>query len=209
MIYFFEGDDLWFPDVAEAEPDGLLMVGGGLSVERLQLAYSLGIFPWFEAHGYPYWFAPDPRLVLFPENISISKSMKQVLRSGKFQITYNQDFEAVIRHCSGLPRKGQDGTWISENFIQSYIAMHHKGLAHSVEVWQDNLLVGGLYGVQVNDVFSGESMFSLVPNASKIALIWLCQSGKYRIIDCQVGTEHLQSMGAEHISRNDFMSLLQ
>ena len=209
MPYLLEDDELWFPDVAEADEDGLLMVGGDLSPERLFLAYSRGIFPWFVERKMPFWFSLDPRLVLFPDNIKISKSMRQVMRSQVFVITFNRAFEKVIEHCSLIPRIGQPGTWISEEFIDAYTRIHKLGYAHSVEVWVGGQLVGGLYGVETNGVFSGESMFSLVSNASKVALIWLCQSGKYRFIDCQVGTDHLQRMGAEHISREKFIQLLE
>lgn len=209
MPYLLEDDELWFPDVAEADEDGLLMVGGDLSPDRLLLAYSRGIFPWFIEQGMPFWFSPNPRLVLFPDRIKVSKSMRQVLRSAFFSITFNQAFELVIKQCSAVPRAGQPGTWISEEFVNSYIELHKLGHAHSVEVWTAGQLVGGLYGVETNGVFSGESMFSSVPNSSKAALIWLCQSKKFRWIDCQVGTEHLQRMGAEHISRSQFVELLK
>lgn len=209
MPYLLEGDALWFPEVEEADEDGFLMAGGDLSPERLLLAYASGIFPWFEHYGIPHWFSPDPRLVLFPEKIKVSKSMQQLLKSGRFTITYDTAFEDVIKKCAATPRKNQDGTWISDDFIEAYIDLHRMGHAHSVEVWHNEVLAGGLYGVETNGVFSGESMFSHQPNSSKAALIWLCQSGKHRFIDCQVGTEHLQRMGAEHISRNLFIELLQ
>ncbi len=209
MIYLLESDELWFPDVAEAEEDGLLMIGGDLSPERLQLAYSRGIFPWFEEKGMFFWYSPDPRLVLFPERIIISKSMQKVMKSGEFEITIDKAFDRVIEACAGVPRRNQPGTWISTDFIIGYTSLHRIGRAHSVEIWQHGELVGGLYGVEVNGGLSGESMFSKVSNASKAALIWLCQSGKFRFIDCQVGTEHLQSMGAEHISRDEFIALLE
>jgi leucyl/phenylalanyl-tRNA--protein transferase len=208
MIYLLESDELWFPDVSDAEEDGLLMIGGDLSPERLQLAYSRGIFPWFEDQGALFWYAPDPRLVLFPDKVNVSKSMQKVMKSGQFQITLNSAFDRVIEACADVPRKNQPGTWISADFITGYTALHSIGTAHSVEVWQEGELVGGLYGVEVNGGLSGESMFSKIPNASKAALIWLCRSGHFRFIDCQVGTDHLKSMGAGHISRESFVKLL-
>lgn len=208
MIYLLEGDEMWFPDVEDAEEDGLLMIGGDLSPERLQLAYSRGIFPWFEQDGMFFWYAPDPRLVLFPEKINVSKSMQKVMQGGQFEITIDKAFDRVIEACAEVPRRNQPGTWISTDFIIGYTGLHRMGAAHSVEVWQDGELVGGLYGVEVNGGLSGESMFSKVSNASKAALIWLCQSGRFGFIDCQVGTGHLQSMGAEHISRERFLGLL-
>jgi len=209
MPYLLEDDELWFPELEEADDEGLLMVGGDLSPERLLLAYRRGIFPWFIDHGLPFWFAPNPRLVIFPDKVNVSKSMSKVLRSGQFHITFNQAFHEVIRQCAQVPRSDQSGTWISDEFIIGYTQLHHLGHAHSVEVWDGDKLVGGLYGVETNGVFSGESMFSLVANASKTALIWLCQSNKYKLIDCQVGTAHLQRMGAEHISRADFVQWLK
>lgn len=197
-----------FPDPELAEPDGLLAVGGDLSPERLMLAYSYGIFPWYSDDTPILWYSPHERFVLYPEKLKISKSMRQILRSEKFQITTDTCFERVIRACSESPRQDQDGTWIVEDMITAYNRLHELGYAHSVEIWKNGELVGGLYGVQIGHVFCGESMFSKVSNASKAALIYLCQTGKYGLIDCQVHTEHLESMGAEMISRAEYMEKL-
>jgi leucyl/phenylalanyl-tRNA--protein transferase len=200
---------LAFPDPELAEPDGLLAVGGDLSANRLMLAYSHGIFPWYSEETPILWYSPHERFVLYPTGLRISKSMRQIMRSGKFKITVNQCFEQVINACSVVPREGQDGTWITDDMKQAYVNLHQLGHAHSYEVWQDDELVGGLYGVHVGRVFCGESMFSRVSNASKMALIYLCQSSLYDLIDCQVHTEHLESMGARFISRAEYLHLLQ
>lgn len=208
MIFRLD-DRLLFPDPALAEDDGLLAVGGDLSVERLLLAYKNGIFPWY-GHDMPImWYSPHQRFVLYPQQLKISKSMRRVQSSGRFTVTTNKAFSAVITACSAAKREGQDGTWITAGMIKAYTKLHQKGHAHSVEVWQDNELVGGLYGVEVNNVFCGESMFSKVSNASKKALIQLCQSDKYKLIDCQVYTGHLESMGAVMISREEYMQVLR
>jgi leucyl/phenylalanyl-tRNA--protein transferase len=207
MIYRLNSR-LVFPDPEQAEADGLLAIGGDLSPERLLLAYSHGIFPWYSQDTPILWYSPHERFVLFPEKLKVSKSMRQVLRADMFRITADTCFGQVIRACSESPRKNQEGTWIVEEMIEAYTRMHKLGYAHSVEVWEDEHLVGGLYGVQVGHVFCGESMFSRVSNASKAALIYLCQTGKYRLIDCQVHTEHLESMGAEMIGRAAYMRML-
>ncbi|HEY4194527.1 MAG TPA: leucyl/phenylalanyl-tRNA--protein transferase [Mucilaginibacter sp.] len=200
---------LLFPDTALAEEDGLLAIGGDLSVDRLLLAYQNGIFPWYSDDTPILWYSPHERFVLFPDELKVSKSTGQVLRSGRFRVTSDQCFEKVIAACSTVDRKGQDGTWIIEDMKAAYIRLHHEGYAHSVEVWEDDKLIGGLYGVQIGSVFCGESMFSLVSNASKMALISLCQSGDYTLIDCQVHTEYLESMGARMISRKEYTDVLQ
>ena len=200
---------LLFPDPVLAEPDGLLAVGGDLSTERLLLAYSNGIFPWYDDESPILWYSPPERFVLYPEELKVSKSMRQVLRSGRFSVTSNQCFEKVISACSSVPREGQDGTWITGEMKAAYIGLHHKGYAHSIEVWEQDNLAGGLYGVPVGKVFCGESMFNLAPNASKTALIHLCNSGAYNLIDCQVHTNHLESMGARLISREEYLAALQ
>jgi len=207
MIFRLD-ERLVFPDPALAEEDGLLAVGGDLSVERLLLAYQNGIFPWYGDDSPILWYSPHERFVLYPPKLKISKSMRQVLRSGKFTISSNTCFNRVIEACSKVEREGQDGTWITDDMKAAYNHLHAKGYAHSIEVWEDGELVGGSYGVVVNSVFCGESMFSLVSNASKVALIWLCQTGNYKLIDCQVYTGHLESMGAEMISREEYMNLL-
>ncbi len=208
MIFRLD-DRLVFPDPELAESDGLLAVGGDLSVDRLLLAYQHGIFPWYSDDTPILWYSPHERFVLYPNQIKISKSMKQILRSGRFSITKNQAFEQVIKACSQMPREGQDGTWITHDMQQAYINLHQSGFANSYEVWHQDELVGGLYGVNVGHVFCGESMFSRVSNASKAALIYLCQQEQYQLIDCQMHTEHLETMGARFINRADYLEILQ
>jgi len=207
MIFRLD-ERLIFPNPELAEPDGLLAIDGDLSIGRLWLAYQNGIFPWYSDDSPILWYSPHERFVLFPNELKVSKSMSQVLRSGRFVITQNKCFANVIEACSQIERPGQDGTWITTEMKAAYVQLHQKGLAHSVEVWENDELVGGFYGVQVNNVFCGESMFSKVSNASKAALIWLCQSGVYKLIDCQVHTGHLESMGARMIPREEYMMLL-
>lgn len=198
-----------FPDVSEATSEGLLAVGGDLSTERLLHAYKNGIFPWFEAEEPLLWWSPDPRFVLYPEDLRISKSMKQVLKKNIFKITFNKDFKSVVEHCSRTKREGQLGTWITEDMIEAYIKLHQLGYAKSVEVWQNNELVGGLYGVDLgNKMFCGESMFAKVSNASKAGFITLVQNSDYNVIDCQLYTKHLESLGGKHISRQEFLKCL-
>jgi leucyl/phenylalanyl-tRNA--protein transferase len=208
MIFRLDKRNL-FPNPSLADEDGLLAVGGDLSVERLLLAYKNGIFPWYSDDTPILWYSPHERFVLFPGELKISKSMRQVMRSGRFKITYNQCFGKVIDACSTVKREGQDGTWITDDMKAAYGRLHLEGHAHSVEVWEGDALVGGLYGVEVGSVFCGESMFSNVSNASKVALVSLCQSEKYTLIDCQVHTAHLESMGARLIGRKEYISVLQ
>jgi leucyl/phenylalanyl-tRNA--protein transferase len=208
MIFRLD-DRLLFPDPQLAEEDGLLAIGGDLSVERLRLAYQNGIFPWYSEETPILWYSPHERFVLFPAEMKISKSMRQILRSGKFRITHDVRFDEVIEACSSAKRKGQKGTWIIEEMQEAYIRLHRGGYAHSIEVWENDRLAGGLYGLEVGHIFCGESMFSRISNASKAALISLCQSGKYELVDCQVYTEHLESMGARMISREEYMHILQ
>ncbi len=207
-MFFQLTSKLIFPNPALAEEDGLLAIGGDLSVERLILAYQNGIFPWY-AEGEPIlWYSPHQRFVLKPDEVRISHSMRQLIKSNRYQVKWNTDFEGVMKNCSTISRKGQHSTWIHPDMIQAYVRLHQKNIAQSVEAWQQDELVGGLYGVVVNKVFCGESMFSKVPNASKLALIALCQSGKFNLIDCQVHTPHLESMGAKFISRAEFMDFI-
>jgi len=202
---------IWFPPVTEALEDGLLAIGGDLSTERLLQAYRQGIFPWYDG-DVPLWWCPDPRFVLYPHHLRISKSMQQLLKQHKFHFTINQAFEQVIKQCMLIPRPGQDGTWINKDVMRAYTTLHYQGLAHSAEVWLNDQLVGGLYGVRLGKLFFGESMFSLVSNASKYAFIsyvqQLIQEGVV-LIDCQVYTQHLESLGAGMISRGEFIRLLQ
>lgn len=207
-MIFRLGDDLIFPPTNLANEDGLLAVGGDLSPERLLLAYSNGIFPWYSDDTPILWYAPHERFVIFPDKLKISKSMKQIIRSGKFKITFDQAFSQVIKSCAKMERKDQDGTWITNDMQQAYIRLHQLGFAHSVEVWQENILVGGLYGVLINSVFCGESMFSKVSNTSKVALIWLIENIDLKLVDCQVYTAHLESMGAEMISMEEYQKYL-
>lgn len=209
---YFLTDRLLFPDVENADGDGLLAIGGDLSPERLLLAYRNGIFPWFNEDGLILWWSPDPRMVLFPQDVKISRSMGKVIGSGKFQISWDTRFEEVMDACSSVARKGQQGTWITPGMKLAYKRLHHMGIARSVEVLENNVLVGGLYGIDLGNVFCGESMFSKSSNASKYAFIHLAmelERQSYRLIDCQVHNPHLESMGAKEISRKRFMEILK
>ncbi|HCE54696.1 MAG: leucyl/phenylalanyl-tRNA--protein transferase [Lutibacter sp. BRH_c52] len=204
--------DLVFPPVNLADKNGLLAIGGDLFAERLLLAYKSGIFPWYSEGEPIIWYSPDPRMVLFPKNLKISKSMKQIIRKNQFRVTFNQNFSKVISNCKNSYREGQGGTWITDEMEQAYINLHNLGLAKSVEVWEGNELVGGLYGIDLGHVFCGESMFSKVSNASKFAFIQLVQKLEkehYKLIDCQVYNEHLASLGADEISRETFLTYLK
>ena len=208
---FFLNHQLVFPPVSHANAEGILAVGGDLSPERLMLAYRSGIFPWFNEGDPIIWWSPDPRMVLFPKEVKISKSMKKVCQKEDFVLTKNNCFADVIDACSKVPREGQDGTWISPQMKAAYNQLHRLGYAHSYEVWQDEVLVGGLYGVDLGHIFCGESMFSKVSNASKFAFIKMAQEleqKNYQLIDCQVYTSHLESLGAKEISREAFVSYL-
>lgn len=196
-----------FPPVALAEPDGLLAIGGDLSKERLLLAYRNGIFPWYEGR-HILWWSPDPRFVLFPDELKVSKSMRQLIRRDTFVFTVNRAFGEVIANCKTIARRGQDGTWITEEVKDAYGRLHKEGYVHSAEAWLNGELVGGLYGVRLGKVFFGESMFSKYSNASKYAFIRYVEqlrSEGVELIDCQVYTEHLESLGARMITRSDFI----
>lgn len=202
-------DTIAFPDVSQATKDGLLAIGGDLQPERLILAYKSGIFPWFDDDRFIMWWSPDPRFVLYPEKLKVSKSMKSILKKDTFDVTTNKAFGKVINECANINRPGQIGTWITDSMIKSYKELHAMGLAKSVEVWQNDALVGGLYGVDLgNGVFCGESMFAKVDNASKVGFITFVKSSHYKLIDCQVYTKHLESLGAEEVSRDDFIKVL-
>ena len=197
-----------FPDIESAlvEPNGLLAIGGDLSPERLLSAYRQGIFPWY-SEGQPIlWWSPDPRVVLIPSRLKISKSLHKLLKRSPFEITLNRDFAAVVEGCAG-PRPDQDGTWINAEMVEAYLRLHELGHAHSIECWHQGTLAGGLYGVSIGRVFFGESMFSEVSNASKVALVHLCGLG-FELIDCQIPNEHLRRMGAELVPRRAFSALL-
>ena len=194
-----------FPDPIFANKDGLLAIGGDLSTQRLCNAYENGIFPWYNSEVPILWWSPDPRMVLFPRELHISKSMKKLLKNKAFELTYNKAFEQVIYHCSNVVRFGQDGTWLNQEMIQAYLELHYQRIAHSVEVWQEDRLVGGFYGVRVRNIFCGESMFSLVNNASKYGFIsFVKNSPDIKLIDCQVYSNHLASLGAREIPREEF-----
>ncbi len=197
---------------ALSEPDGLLAVGGDLSVERLLNSYQQSIFPWYSPGEPILWWSPDPRFVLFPEELKISRSLAKNVRNKPFQIRMDTAFEQVISLCANQPRKDQPGTWISEEMLQAYINMHHAGHAHSIECWKGDELVGGLYGIHTGQVFCGESMFSRESNASKIALVYLCQflqQHGFKLIDSQVHTEHLERLGAAMIPRSEYIEILR
>lgn len=210
MAVYFLNNDLYFPDPEEAS-DGLLAVGGDLAPDRLLLAYEMGIFPWYSPPDPILWWSPDPRCVIFTDQVKVSKSMRNVLNQKKYRVTYDNAFEDVMRGCQTVEREDK-GTWITEAFIDSYCILHQLGVAHSVEVWNDNQLVGGLYGVSLGRMFCGESMFARENNASKVALISICRelhARGFEIIDCQIYNDHLGSMGAVEIPRPQFMRILQ
>lgn len=211
MPVFQLSDDLIFPPVDLAEPDGLLAYGGDLSPDRLLLAYSEGIFPWYNDPPI-LWWSPDPRFVIFPDELKVSSSMKQVLKKGIFTFTINKDFPGVINGCKQASRNGQDGTWISRDVEKAYISLHEAGYAHSVECWQNDELVGGFYGIWLGDCFFGESMFARVSNASKAAFITFVRHAAAQglvMIDCQVYTDHLASLGARMIPREEFLTIIK
>ena len=208
MIFELSDDQLWFPEPELADEDGLLAMGGDLSAERLVLAYRCGIFPWFSEGTPILWYAPHQRFVLLPDYLKISKSMHKLFNSKKFRITFDTAFQDVIKACATVSRLDQEGTWITSDMQEAYINLYRLGIAHSVEVWENEELVGGLYGIHINSVFCGESMFSKVSNASKAALIWLCQNKNYKLIDCQVYTSHLESLGAGFISMEQYLNFL-
>jgi len=205
-------DENDFPAAETADEDGLLAVGSNFNTETLLKAYSQGIFPWFSLSGRIYWYNPHPRFVLFPNQLKISHSMKTVLNKNKFRFSFDKAFPDVIRNCRDAKRNNQQGTWITENFENAYNNLFSKGYAHSAETWENNQLVGGLYGVMIGKVFFGESMFSNKSNASKFAfikMVQLLQKNGIELIDCQVYTPHLESLGAKRIPREDFLVLLK
>jgi len=200
-----------FPHPCEAVHDGLLAIGGDLSPERLIAAYSTGIFPWFSNNDPILWWSPNPRMILIPDKFKVSKSLKQTLKKDKFKIRVDFAFEEVIDSCNKVPRKEQNGTWITDDMKNAYIKMHKLGLAHSFEAWEGNKLVGGLYGISLGKAFFGESMFHKRTDASKVAFFYLSEfakKNKFLFIDCQLPTTHLASLGANEISRDDFLDLL-
>lgn len=209
---YYLSPTLFFPPVEQANRDGILAVGGDLSSERLQLAYTSGIFPWFEEGEPIMWWSPNPRMVLFLDELIVSKSMRNILNRNVFKVTFNQNFRDVISNCQNIERDGQNGTWITNDMIEAYCKLYELGIAKSVEVWQDAFLVGGLYGIDLGHIFCGESMFSKVSNASKVAFIALVNHLKtenYKLLDCQVYNPHLESLGCREIKRTDFMEILE
>jgi len=207
---YYLNEKIEFPDLSLASEEGLLAVGGDLSVERLIHAYKNGVFPWYEDSEPILWWSPDPRFVLFPEQLKISKSMKQVLKNCDYTVTVNKAFAEVIQQCSQVKRDGQSSTWITNPMIDGYIEMHKRGYAKSVEVWKEEKLVAGLYGIDLgNKVFCGESMFTKESNASKVGFISFIQNTDYKLIDCQLYTNHLESLGAQNISRAEFLDYLK
>lgn len=209
MIFRLDDNTIEFPPVQLAEEDGLLAVGGDLLIDRLLLAYSSGIFPWYAEDTPILWYAPHERFVLYPHELKVSKSMSKIMAKGEFTFTFNTCFEQVIKQCATVDRKDQFGTWIVTEMQEAYIQLHKQGYAHSIEVWQNERIVGGLYGVLIGRVFCGESMFSGVSNASKAALIHLTQTFDLELIDCQIYSEHLASMGAKLIESEIFYNLLR
>lgn len=210
MPVYALNSSLWFPPVSEAMEDGLLAMGGDVSTDRLVLAYRKGIFPWYDGET-PLWWSPDPRFVLYPDKLKVSKSMAALIRKKQFRYSRNTAFSAVIRQCKAWQRKGQEGTWITDELENSVIRLHEMGYAHSAEAWLDDELIGGLYGIKMGKLFFGESMFSKVANASKFAFIHFVrelQQESVQLIDCQVYTAHLESLGAEMIGRDHFMQVL-
>lgn len=209
---YFLSKELFFPPVERASFDGVLAIGGDLSVARLLLAYNSGIFPWFNEDEPIMWWAPPKRMVVNPQDYKVSKSLRNIINRNIFEVTINRNFDAVIANCQNIYRKDQDGTWISDDIIKSYTKLHQMGKAMSFEVWQNGELVGGLYGVDLGHVFCGESMFSRVPNASKVAFAKLVEYLKehhYKLLDCQVHNDHLEKLGAFEISRELFMLILK
>ena len=201
-----------FPPPHFSEGDGLLAVGGDLSEERLIRAYYMGIFPWYSDPDPILWWSPDPRMVLFPDELNVSRRLRRTIRSERYQVTMDTDFERVITACAQIPRKHEKGTWITPEMVAAYCRLYASGFAHSVEVWSEGRLAGGLYGVAIGRCFFGESMFSLQSNASKVAFVELVeylQSRKFRIIDCQVSTAHLRGFGAREIPRKEFLNILE
>ncbi|NRS87238.1 leucyl/phenylalanyl-tRNA--protein transferase [Flavobacterium sp. 7E] len=209
---YYLSQDLFFPDVSLTHSSGIIALGGDLSPQRLLLAYKSGIFPWFEDGEPITWWSPNPRMVLFLDELVVTKSMRKILNRDTFTVTFNQNFREVIANCQQIKRDGQNGTWITNDMIEAYCKLHEVGIAKSVEVWQDGQIVGGLYGIDLGHIFCGESMFSKVSNASKVAFITLVRHLKqenYKLLDCQVYNEHLESLGCREIPRKDFISILK
>ena len=211
MIYELDPDYLGFPDPEEAEPDGLVAIGGDLSPQRLVNAYCQGLFPWYSEGEPLMWWSLDPRMVLFPDEFRCSKTLRRLVRSGRFEVRIDTCFKEVMQHCAQVEREGQDGTWITPEMIEAYVELHQLGLAHSFETFREGQLVGGLYGVSVGQIFCGESMFHIETDASKVAMVRLvefCKQHNFRLIDAQQETAHLASLGARPIKRSDYLAIL-
>ena len=208
---YYLGDELYFPPLSQTHPTGIVAFGGDLSLPRLELAYRSGIFPWFEDGEPITWYSPAERMVLFFEDLKVSKSLKKIINRKVFEVTFNKAFREVITNCQEVKRSGQLGTWITDDMIHAYCKLHDAGMAQSVEVWENGELVGGLYGIDLGHIFCGESMFSLRSNASKVAFVHLVEKLKqenYLLLDCQVFNPHLESLGAVEIDREDFLMIL-
>jgi len=211
-VVCFSESKFYFPSLSNADPEGLLLIGGQVTPERVLEAYPKGIFPWYTDDGPPMWWSPDPRFVLYPEKLKVSHSMKATLNKGVFEYRFNTAFEDVIRGCASVRRNYAAGTWISDEMMTAYTKLHEMGFAFSAEAWQDGELAGGLYGVRIRKMFFGESMFSRVSNASKAAFIHLVRdlhADGVKLIDCQMHTAHLESLGAEALSRESFLMALR
>ena len=211
MPLFFLNKEAIFPHLAQAREDGLVAVGGTLSPQSLLAAYKKGIFPWFTQNEPILWWSPDPRMVLIPQKLHVSRRLNRLIRQKKFQVTFDTAFELVIRSCAEIRTKKGEGTWITPEMREAYLMMHHLGYAHSVEVWQNQTLAGGLYGIALGKIFFGESMFARISNASKVGFVSLVQQlikWQFVLIDCQMTTRHLASFGAQEISRTLFLEIL-
>lgn len=209
---YFLTKELYFPPAEEASFDGILAIGGDLSPERLILAYKSGIFPWFDDNEPILWWSPSRRMVVFPKVYKTPKSIRNIINRNIFKVTFNTNFKEVIMNCQQINRPGQNGTWLTDDMVNAYLKLHEMGFAKSIEVWQDNELVGGLYGVDLGKVFCGESMFSKVSNASKIGFVWLVnhlKENNYLLLDCQVHNDHLEKLGAFEIERDVFLKILR
>ena len=215
MIYYLDKNNIEFPDPHDADDDGLLAIGGKVTPEWVMAGYELGIFQWyaFDDKDEPHWWCPPERFVIFPNELHISHSLRQLLRSGKYRITFDQDFERVMRGCGSVNgRHRERGRWLGEHLMEPYLELHRRGIAHSVEVWKNDEFIGGLYGVEIGRTFCGESMCSFTPNASKVALAYLADLLKERgdwLIDCQLRTEHLQSLGGRFLPYDEFMTYVR
>lgn len=208
---YLVSDELFFPPVEHSNAEGILAMGGDLNPERLILAYKSGIFPWFNPGEPVIWWSPNPRMVLFLDEFTPSKSMRNILNRNIFEVTFNQNFREVLFNCKSIKREGQDGTWITDDMAEAYSKLHDLGIAKSVEVWQNGILVGGLYGIDLGHVFCGESMFATVSNASKVAFVALInqlKASNYSLLDCQVYNEHLESLGCREIERDIFIKII-